>query len=725
MFMDPLSLTASVIAVIGALRAVTKGYKCIADIGRASQEFIELVDEIESVHAYLGMLHSVLGSSTQAFATVDLTPLGAAISRLDYTIQRLQSALKQVEADSKTSDDRKISKIKWQIYKSRIIQLRDEVHSRKQDLVDKVGILQLALSLLHTNLLPISCAKTQISYNDNSSSGRLQSTAILKNKQSNFLSAGPCSQARRGCNASCSCRCHRPSGTNSQPWLLITIRQILSLVTTTSYWEPALCDDQVCRDATEQKLALVYQIPLLQHAIWFRLTWTSVFGPGASLHLRVARVVPHSRARTVAACGTPQMLQYLFETRKALPNDMAPSGESLLLTAISYYNNEVIDYLLELGADTSQPDFFGCSPALLVRYRARHEPSLYRSINKLQILAEDYCSSELLEYPLLEALANGTDADFERALNEYPSLVNEPTEFGLTLLHRATKLGRCSAMKLLLLRGADPNKRDVFWRAPLHLAIMANNSEAVQILLPFASDISLLDRRGRNPLELALWWSSSEIISLLLSSSMNKGKLIRDDPWNAFEWLANRKSSYCEDEDELEAIAHSLLNAGLKFDDYGGVPCEQAARDNNCHALRVLLKLGAKFYIPEEGEASILHTAGYYANLETIELLREVDIKELDPDAKFGGWTALEIFEHRETHTGGELHPRQKKPNEEESMAFRTLINEVRERYNNTRILLEADGPKVDNSEENGAFLNKEDRKAVGKQQPLPGAWVE
>ncbi|KAI0855609.1 ankyrin [Xylaria cubensis] len=723
--MDPLSLTASVIAVIGALRVVTKGYKCIADLGKASQEFIELVDEIESVHAYLGMLHSVLGSSTQAFATVDLTPLGVALSRLDYTIQKLQSALKQVEADSKTSDDRRISKIKWQIYKSRVIQLRDEVHSRKQDLVDKVGILQLALSLLQTNLLPITYAKADISCNDEPSGGRLQSTALLNNKQSSFLNTGPHSQAQRGCSAGCSCRCHRPSAINSQPWLLTTIRQILSLVTTTSYWEPALCDEQVCRDATEQKLALVYQIPLLQHAIWLRLTWTSVFGPGASLHLRVARVVTDERARTVAACGTAQMLRYLFETRKALPNDMAPCGESLLHTAISYYNNEVIDYLLELGADTSQPDFFGCSPALLVRYRARHEPNLYRSINKLQMLAEDYCSSISPDYSLYEALTKGSDADLERALNENPALANEPTEFGLTPLHRATKLGRCSAMKLLLLRGADPNKRDVFWRAPLHLAILANNSEAIQILLPFASDINLLDRRGRNPLELAIWWSSSKIISLLLSSSINKGKLIRDGPWNAFEWLARREKKFCEDEDEMEAIAHHLLNAGLKFDDYGGVPCEQAVRENNCHALRVLLKLGAKFYIPGEGEPSILHTAGYYARLETIKLLSEADIKELDPDAKFGGWTAIEIFEHRETHADGELFPRQTRPTGEESIAFRAFINEARERYSNTRILLEADGPKFDNSGGNGVLFGEEDGKVVAKQKPLPGTWVE
>lgn len=94
------------------------------------------------------MLHSVLdmGSSTQAFAAVDLTPLGAALSRLEYTIQELRSAIKQAETDSKTSGDgRRILKIKWQVYKSKIIQLRDEVRYRRQDLADKISLLQLAL----------------------------------------------------------------------------------------------------------------------------------------------------------------------------------------------------------------------------------------------------------------------------------------------------------------------------------------------------------------------------------------------------------------------------------------------------------------------------------------------------------------------------------------------------------------------------------------------------
>ncbi|KAI0457534.1 ankyrin repeat-containing domain protein [Xylaria acuta] len=715
--MDPLSITASVIAVIGALRAVTKGYKCITVLGKASQEFIDLVDEIESVYAYVGMLHSVLGSNTQAFAAVDLTPLGASLSRLDYTIQRLQSALTQVEADSKTSGERRISKTKWQIYKSKVIQLRDEVHARKQDLVDKVGILQLALSVLHTNLLPIAHVREEISYtrHDKPTSGGLRSTALLNDKQNNALDIGPRSQIQRFCSARCSCRCHRPSAASSQPWLLSTIRQILSLVVTRACWELMLCDDQVCRDATQQKLALVCQIPFFQYAVWLRLAWTSVFGPGASLYLRVARVVTYGSAHRAAAFGTPQRLRYLFENRMALPNDMTPYGKSLLLVAVIFANDEVIDYLLELGADVFQSDFFGCSPALLVRYVARHRPDFCRGNSRVQMLAEDCYGSKLLGNPLLEALENDTDVELEHILNKRPSLVNDSTEFGSSPLHIAIKLQRYSTMKLLLLRRADPRKQNMFAYSPLQWAIYGNDCEAIQILLPFANDSNLLDRS----LGTAIQCSSNKVVSLLLSSSVK----IQARLPNAFERLARRNSLVCNEEDEIEAIAHHLLNAGLNFDDYGGTPCERAVKWNRCCILRVLLKLGAKFC--SLGKRSVLRVAATYATLDTIELLREANIKEHDPDAEWDGWTAMELFEYRKACTDGQLLPLQTRPTAEESIAFRALIDEVRERYNSARTLLETNNPEIEHPGKNDFLLSEEDGKVVGEQTSLPGAWVE
>ncbi|KAI1183119.1 hypothetical protein F5B17DRAFT_152923 [Nemania serpens] len=297
------------------------------------------------------MLHSVLdmGSSTEAFAVVDFVPLGAALSRLDYTIQELQSALKQVETDSKASEDgRRISKIKWQVYKSQVAQLRDEVRHRKQELVDKIGLLQLAVryvdpcyvpsfstdrtSVRHTGLLPSAYVRAEISNPEHmiSSSGEPQPTVPLRNRRTGPLEVGTHSRISWCCSASCSCRCHQLSAMNSQPWPLSTLRQLLSLFARATCWETRLCDDRVCRDASQQYLSVVYQTPLLNYAVWLRLAWTSLFGPGASLHLRVARIVTDITAFNIARCGAVWMLQREFEERRALPNDTLQCGRCLL-----------------------------------------------------------------------------------------------------------------------------------------------------------------------------------------------------------------------------------------------------------------------------------------------------------------------------------------------------------------------------------------------------------
>ncbi|TGJ81790.1 hypothetical protein E0Z10_g6970 [Xylaria hypoxylon] len=662
--MDPLSITASVIALIGALRAVTKGYKSITDLGKAPQEFRDLVGEIESVHAYLGMLHSVLdmGSSVQAFAALDLTPLGSALSRLDYTIQELQTALKQTETDSKTSEEgRKLSKIKWQVYKSKVAQLRDEVRSRKQDLVDKIGLLQLALGVLHTSLLPNAYVRAEVSYTrrDHSSSGQAKSTVLLNNKQNETLS---------------------PMAMGSQPWLLSTVRQLLSLFTTSMYWETSLCDDPACRDISQQKIALVYQIPLFHFAVSLRLTWDSVFGPGASLYLRVARIVTDTSAFATIQYGTVQRLRFLFDEGIALPNDIQQYGESLLLMAVIYNRTEMIDYLL---AGFSYEDTYDLKPP---------------------------------ENPLQEALRKGDSVELELILNEYPSLVNELAEYGPPPLHIATINGLHSAMELLLLRGADPWKRDAFGDTAIHRAITWNDYKATEILLRFPGNYNLLDRYDRSLLEIALLYSSSKIICLLLSSGIRAGVQL-DPASNAFRILARRDPSKSQDENGLEAIVHHLLNAGYSFDDDDD--CERwwnnaVARDNY-HMLRILLKNGLKLSQRKGGDYNILHCAANHATLDTIEVLREANIREFDVDAEFSGWTAMGLFEYRGTCPDGELLAGQTRPTAEDTVAFMALINEVRERRernNDENTLLGVNGPEGNNSK-------------TDEQPSLPGAWVE
>ncbi|KAI0421070.1 ankyrin repeat-containing domain protein [Xylaria grammica] len=729
--MDPLSITASVIALIGALRAVTKSYKSIADLRKGPQEFRDLVGEIESIHAYLGMLHSVLdmGSSAQAFAALDLTPLGASLSRLDYTIQELRSALKETEMNSKTSEDgRKLSKLRWQVYKSKVIQLRDEVRSRKQDLVDKIGLLQLTLSVLHTPLLLNANTRAELSYtrHDHPSSGKPQSTALL-NHQNDARRISPHSRIPRCLSASCPCRCHKPMAKDSHPWLLGTIQPLIWLFTVSMHCKARLCDDSVCRDSSQQTLALLYQIPVFHCAISLRLVWDSVFGPGASLHLRVTRVVRDSKAPKTIKYGTLQRLKFLFDEKMALPNDMEPSGTNLLLVAVQWERTEIIDYLLDLGADAFQQNTFGISPVLFVRERAREHRNWTCGSNRLQLLAEDAYDLKPPENQLWEALRNDDYAGLELILNKYPLLVSEPWAFDSTPLHIATKRGLHSAMELLLLRGADIRERDAFGRTALCHAVRRNDYEATEILLRFPGNDNHFDRHGCSPFDLALLYSSSKMVSLLLSS----GILLeprRDYISDALTVLSLRHSIDSQDEDDLEAIVRQLLNAGCDFNIHGGHEFKEAVRRGNWHLLRVLLKFKVKFNQSEEIEYNILHEAANYARLDTIGVLREANIEEIDADAEFRGWTAIRLFEYRETCPDERLKPWQTRPTAEESVAFRTLIHEVRERrkrIDDEMIRLVGNGIEENNVETDEMRVGEKDRKMTNEQLSIPGAWVE
>ncbi|KAI3331552.1 ankyrin [Xylariaceae sp. AK1471] len=730
--MDPLSVTASVLAIIGALRAVTKGYKTIADLGKAPQEFRDLISELESIHDYIGMLHSVLGmgSGMQAFAAVDLTSLGIALSRLEDTIQELQSALKQVEKDSKTSESgHRVSKMKWQVYKPKVAQLRDEVRHRKQDLADKIGLLQLALGVLHTSLLSTAYVKAEVSYtrHNDLSSGEPQSTVLLNNNQDRALKPGLQNRTPRCCAASCLCRCHRPSTSNYHPWLLSTTRQLLSLFATSSYWESSICDDPVCREVSQQKLALIYQIPLFHYAFSLRLVWTSTFGPAASFHLRVARVVPRSLVFLTAASGTVQQMKYLFEKRRVLPNDMDERGGSLLLIASIKINEEMIDYLLEVGADAFQSDFYGISPMSTLQHYRRCNPTDSYLSSKLQLVVEDKYNSSLPEYPLHDVVATGTSAEIQLVLDKYPSLVNQPAELGFTPLHLAVVLGnRDSTIELLLSRGSDSRKQDLMGRTPLHYAVQGHCFGIVEQLVSLTGDCNILDRYGDSPLDTAVLCSSSKIVSLLLSAGIEPGKRRCYGSSDPFVKLAFRKRDDLQDEDDLEAIMRHLLNTGLDFEDNGGLACAVAAGEDNHLILKVLLKLGAKISQKNGEEFGILHMAANYATLDTIEVLRQANIKGIDPDEEDDdGWTAMELFEDRETCPDEALLPRQTRPTAEEFIAFRALINEIRERNDSERNVRETNDLGDNKSEKDDTLLGNVDGKEADEQVPLPGAWVE
>ena len=78
---------------------------------------------------------------------------------------------------------------------------------------------------------------------------------------------------------------------------------------------------------------------------------------------------------------------------------------------------------------------------------------------------------------------------------------------GDTALCNAAEYNHSEVAQVLLLKGANPNKRDVNGRTPLHYAARFNSTGVIKLLLQHGADRSLLNHEGYTPLKIARQWN--------------------------------------------------------------------------------------------------------------------------------------------------------------------------------------------------------------------------
>ena len=134
---DPLSVVASALGILTAVRGTLKGAGKVTDYRKAPREIESLTSEVDSLHGFLQATHACLSTNPSVTYSENLIASVQSILRTIKSMHGTSSSASSLQS-LVTSDK---SRLSWFFEKQKLIALRDDLRAKKLDLV-----LQLSLS---------------------------------------------------------------------------------------------------------------------------------------------------------------------------------------------------------------------------------------------------------------------------------------------------------------------------------------------------------------------------------------------------------------------------------------------------------------------------------------------------------------------------------------------------------------------------------------------------
>lgn len=306
--------------------------------------------------------------------------------------------------------------------------------------------------------------------------------------------------------------------------------------------------------------------------------------------LELGNLIPASVFTTLPSLSRPVILAsmktHLTDSIRehpwnhALINDRDHLGWTLLHHAVTYDNQELVEILVNHGAEM-HPDMLGFTPLVLACLQDRKEmiSKLLRreavedevslALEKCILYGKVHCANELLcavqnrcnlnerawlciiqaihedtrkyinllrlcppsgtispklQPFLLVAAALGDDLTLNELLNRHLLDVNFQDYMGQTALHEASRDGHMSTVNILISQqGIDINIQNRRGESPLHYAARAGKQEIVSVLLQQEKiNVNLQDSCGRTPVLSSLHWGRTGIFLQFLSNERHR-----------------------------------------------------------------------------------------------------------------------------------------------------------------------------------------------------------
>ena len=307
-----------------------------------------------------------------------------------------------------------------------------------------------------------------------------------------------------------------------------------------------------------------------------------------------------------------ELVQLILDHGDTDINSTDQCKASPLLTAAQWGFDDIVELLLEKGADTSIQDEIGGTAML----RAADEGNT----TVVEIMLKhsvDFRSLDSLGRTILHgACANG-HSDIARLLVDAGHDVNVRGDRGETPLHDAGREGYITLTETLLELGADPLIKDHSDRTPRLVAFQKGKKDVAKLLEEKEHQLGY--EEGEVDESSLPAWSVAELNRPDLMEALidRGGDLNERDPDTSDTALHIVTSS--NNNDILEQLLMACANLDL-VNRFGKTPLKIAALNGSSEATKSLLKHGAKVDIESETE-SALTFAQAYQNYEVAVML--------------------------------------------------------------------------------------------------------
>ncbi|KAL6722285.1 hypothetical protein ACLMJK_001392 [Lecanora helva] len=339
----------------------------------------------------------------------------------------------------------------------------------------------------------------------------------------------------------------------------------------------------------------------------------------------------------------------MFADRVASPHDIDPAGRNALAHASKHRGTELAIFLLDQGADISQPDRLG-SPAS-ERFLKRSFGKMYSDNDTIirRILKGDDSFDEF-GFTTLHRIILGFDTrKLQVVLDATTDTLNTPDSFGRTGLFGAVFSDNFEHVQLLLTYGADPNVKDLRGYRPLDFV---RGAAVCQLLLDRGAEMNINPKNyGRSSLhEHVLENGCPEVIDVFATAGFNIDVKDNDNETPLLNAIHRGQTAVTKRLIELGANVNganiSSRDSAIHF----------AAHCDRPDILKMIVEHGADYTTLECYGRNLAHCAAKTGSTKFIKIMTAAQLRGLDIELKdHEGKTPSEIMESRMIMTDREV----------------------------------------------------------------------